>query len=244
MADIKVTLSPAKARRLRTVLAHLPKQIDGSYPDTGGYAKFFYGALIHHLLGQIHGAFIEKSEGQADRWGIEWEPVKPATKAYSKPNSRKHLDLPGPKKRPTLTPDQDALWLSVVRSGGGWGAAWEAIKEVGGWTLIDELGPKGPPEIKINVENGTLRKSIEPNRYTTAGYIPSSLQSVEFAKGIISIDFLPEDKRGTRYFKYVNALRTIIPKAQKHKGFAIASKKAVDFAFRATYQKIVRDFSI
>lgn len=86
---------------------------NGRGPDTYGFARVFKGAIVYSIFSSVHSAFLAKSAGGTDDLGFKWLDIKPQTKAYSRPDARRGISLPGPKYRPTLTPAQDRVWRGV-----------------------------------------------------------------------------------------------------------------------------------
>ena len=103
-------------REVEQILRTIPGAIKGTGPDPYGLGQAYRSALIHSLLTSVYEAFIVKSLGGTDDLGNSWPDIKPETKAYGRKSLRNSLALPGNKRRPTLSPDQDAYWKAIFIS--------------------------------------------------------------------------------------------------------------------------------
>jgi hypothetical protein len=100
-------------KQVEEIMAGGVRAINGRGPDIHGFARVFQGAVAYSLFSSIHQAFLIKSDLSVDELGSRWRDLKPKTKAYSRMDARAHLDLPGPKYRPTLTDAQDRVWRGI-----------------------------------------------------------------------------------------------------------------------------------
>lgn len=94
------------------IVRSIKKYIHGP-DDPYGIGEAFWSEIVDYLYEKIHTAFLIKAAGGVDELGNSWKPLSPTTKAYKRPELRSGLSLPGPKKRPTLTEHQDAVWRRI-----------------------------------------------------------------------------------------------------------------------------------
>jgi hypothetical protein len=185
--------------------------------------------LLFHMVRITHEQFMLKSGGQKDRYGIKWRDLKPETKAYKKPSLREGLQLPGPKYRPTLSPEQDAAWRAVFKETLRWvdwgyivdtgsgprkatkeelnksgSTAWEYSKAMGATTLLQLLGHKKVP---LMIETGRLEKALRPGSRNGARYTPPNSDQVVVKRG-----FMYGVQINIPYAAPANARRRIVPK--------------------------------
>jgi len=173
------------AKKLTALVKHVQAVILGKEIDKYGFAKRFWGAVAHSMFTSIYDAFLIKSSGGTDELGFKWIDLHPKTKAYSRPDARRGLHLPGPKSRPTLTPAQDRAWRGLfVRL---WhrlelhmdsdsardiaaASAWIRVKDFyGATTLIEMLRDAKLPILN---KTGALQASLFPAPLANGTYSP------------------------------------------------------------------------
>lgn len=77
----------------------------------------FYSAFAKSWFTSVSTAFDIKSAGGMDDLGVQWEDIKPNTKAYHRPDLRSQIFLPEiSPHRPTLNQQQDAVWRHTFLS--------------------------------------------------------------------------------------------------------------------------------
>ena len=81
-----------------------------------GLVAQFWSHVAYYLFSEIHNAALQKSSGGTDSLGNTWKDIDPKTKAYGRLDLRKGLSLPGPKNRPTLSPELDRIWRGIYAS--------------------------------------------------------------------------------------------------------------------------------
>jgi len=207
--------------QVQAILRNGTRAIYGAGPDTYGFAKAFYGAIAYSLFTSIHTACIAKSLHSRDELGFRWVDLKPETKAYTRKDAREGVPLPGPKYRPTLTPDQDKAWrgrYSGVRkhldkkgvtseaNRISAGSAWNFVKGyMGAVPLIDLLRDK---KIPLLAESGELLNSLAPAPLAGDGQYRRSgpRQIFRVSKGALTIG------TGVTHAEAVDRVRQLWPK--------------------------------
>lgn len=221
--------STANSRVIRSRLVNFGKLVSGKRGIPGSAGDEIRAILLYHLVRIIHREFLVKSAGRVDRYGGSWEGIKPETKAYSKPSLRKGLDLPGPKYRPTLSPEQDMVWREMFKEVLNWvdynylvsrggevrtatkdekiqagKHAWVAAKDAGAVTLLELLGSK---QVPILIETGRLERSLRPGTRIGKVYTPPNKDQIPIQRG-----FAYGITLKVPYADAVNSKRHLVPR--------------------------------
>lgn len=110
---IKTTKSKGE---VQAILRTIPGAIKGTGPDPYGFGEAYRAGFLHSLMTSIYESFLIKSAGGTDETGHSWPQNSPETNAYHKLSLRAGISLPGNKRRPTLTKEQEAYWKAVFIS--------------------------------------------------------------------------------------------------------------------------------
>lgn len=160
------------------LLGVLPLILAGTHPDPYGLARLVQLRAANALLSQIRQDFIRKSRGVTGRDGIQWQPLKPETIAYSRRTTRterKSLGIRAKGSRRSLSPEQDRRWREVFASvmrqtrfsslsdkeaqAKAGAIAWATVKKEGAHTLLELLGSR---KVDILRDTGELLRSFSP----------------------------------------------------------------------------------
>lgn len=155
---------------VRQAVLRIPQEMRGGTP--AAQATLVRVGMV--VLGRIKQAYVTKSRGGTDEAGDRWEPLKPATIAYSRTRSRgRGGRTQGERDRPSrpsraLNTRQQQRWWDVYRQGlviydGDKGRAaaraWLILKEEGAVTLFDKYGSR---TVEILRDTGVLFNSLSP----------------------------------------------------------------------------------
>lgn len=140
---------------VEAILRSIPDAIKGTGPDQYGLGIVYRSALAHSLLTSIYEGYIVKSLGGTDDCGHSWPDISPWTKAYHRPSARAGLELPGPKRRPTLDATQDRVWRAIFADN-----LTRSMKDVDTFTpRPSRRKPKSPPP------SSSSQKRTEPGGF-------------------------------------------------------------------------------
>lgn len=161
------------------------RQIFGVEPDEHNLNSAFFGAFAHTIATKVHEGFVAKSRHEVDELGVKWKDLDPKTKAYSRPDARVDLYLPGPKSRPTLKENQDRAWRWQFATALEWyrtqmsedeakreaaKLAWAYVKRhLGAQTLLELTASKMLPLLQ---KTGRLASSLAPGDFDGKDYDP------------------------------------------------------------------------
>lgn len=182
-------------RVVNDLIDSLGEVLSGDKPDLHGVKEAFWSAFAHSLATSVHKAFLIKSAHGTDELGQKWPDLDPKTKAYSRPEARKGLPLPGPKSRPTLTTEQDKEWRRIYATRLAWlrtqgteaeakthaaAIAWNYVKKELGATTI--LAFAKDQILLLLQRSGSLEKSLRPGSFSGEKYNPPDGQIFKIEK--------------------------------------------------------------
>lgn len=188
---------------------NIPAILAGTKNDTYGIRNIFFPRVAEYVYGQIHYAYILKSEGIADELGNKWPDITQKTKAQ-RPIRKGDKTLLGlskaqtgtkleDRKRGLLTPSEDKLWryifsrymnqfILTMDEGSAKARAakiaWKVLKDKGAKTKLEVLGNR---DLLIMRVTDRLLKSLEPSKVGTSGYRPKKDQIYNVQQGVLTI---------------------------------------------------------